>query len=50
MTDRQIATRLKVSPRTVATRLDRVREKLSIRSRPEIALWLEGQHSTGDDS
>ncbi|MDX3763769.1 helix-turn-helix transcriptional regulator [Streptomyces sp. AK02-04a] len=50
LTIRQIAARLKVSPRTVATRLDRVRDKLGIRSRAEIALWLAAQHTAGSDS
>ncbi|MFE7134156.1 LuxR C-terminal-related transcriptional regulator [Streptomyces sp. NPDC057638] len=38
LTNRQIAARLGLSPSTVATHLDRVRDKLGVRSRTQIAL------------
>lgn len=39
LTNRQIAERLGLSARTVATHLDKVRDKLGLRSRTQIALW-----------
>jgi len=46
LTDRQIGASLRVSPRTVATYLNRTRTKLGLRSRSEIAVWIVGQHIT----
>ncbi|MFI1888482.1 ATP-binding protein [Streptomyces jumonjinensis] len=40
LTNREIGTRLGVSASTVATHLDRVRDKLGLRSRTQIALWV----------
>ncbi|MFJ3306508.1 ATP-binding protein [Streptomyces sp. NPDC086549] len=39
LTNRQVAERLGLSARTVATHLDKVRDKLGLRSRTQIALW-----------
>ncbi|MET8248661.1 helix-turn-helix transcriptional regulator [Streptomyces sp. NPDC005202] len=39
LTNREIAGRLGLSARTVATHLDKVRDKLGLRSRTQIALW-----------
>ncbi|MFI2758851.1 ATP-binding protein [Streptomyces echinatus] len=39
LTNRQIADRLGLSVHTVATHLDRIRDKLGLRSRTQIALW-----------
>jgi DNA-binding CsgD family transcriptional regulator len=47
LTNRQIAERLGLSPRTVATHLDRVRDKLGLRSRTRIALWAAGRTRDG---
>jgi predicted ATPase/DNA-binding CsgD family transcriptional regulator len=46
LTNRQIAERLGLSARTVATHLDKVRDKLGLRSRTQIALWTAAR--TGD--
>lgn len=43
LTNRQIAARLHVSRSTVASHLDNVRDKLGMRSRTQIALWVTGQ-------
>ncbi|MGW1863881.1 response regulator transcription factor [Streptomyces collinus] len=40
LTNRQIAGQLGLSAHTVATHLDRVRDKLGLRSRTQIALWF----------
>ncbi|MGW1987580.1 ATP-binding protein [Streptomyces collinus] len=40
LTNRQIAGELGLSAHTVATHLDRVRDKLGLRSRTQIALWF----------
>ncbi|MET7699241.1 LuxR C-terminal-related transcriptional regulator [Streptomyces sp. NPDC005485] len=40
LTNRHIAERLGLSTRTVATHLDKVRDKLGLRSRTQIALWV----------
>ncbi|MFB9399096.1 response regulator transcription factor [Streptomyces echinatus] len=40
MTNPQIAGILGLSAHTVATHLDRVRDKLGLRSRTQIALWF----------
>jgi len=39
LTNQQIANRLGVSVRTVASRLQRLREKLGLQSREDIAAW-----------
>jgi DNA-binding CsgD family transcriptional regulator len=48
LTNRQIAARLGLSERTVATHLDKVRDKLGLRSRTRIALWVAAR--TRDNS
>ncbi|GLF93805.1 ATP-binding protein [Streptomyces yaizuensis] len=40
LTNREIAGRLGISPSTVATHLNHIRDKLGIRSRTRIALWV----------
>jgi non-specific serine/threonine protein kinase len=40
MTNDQIATRLRLSKRTVDAHLEHIRTKLGVRSRVEIATWL----------
>jgi predicted ATPase/DNA-binding CsgD family transcriptional regulator len=40
LTNKQIGRRLHVSARTVATHLERIRDKLGIRSRPALAAWF----------
>ena len=39
MTNRQIGERLFISLRTVESHVDRIRNKLSVRSRTEVATW-----------
>ncbi|MEU6273786.1 LuxR C-terminal-related transcriptional regulator [Streptomyces populi] len=46
LTNRQIAERLGLSPHTVATHLDRIRDKLGLRSRTRIALWAAARASS----
>ncbi|MFI5683100.1 ATP-binding protein [Streptomyces sp. NPDC051636] len=41
LTNRQIAEKLDLSPHTVATHLDNIRDKLGLRSRTQIALWAD---------
>lgn len=49
LTNRQIAHRLSLSMRTVATHLDKVRDKLGMRSRTQIAVWVaDGTGERGD--
>ncbi|MCF3130345.1 LuxR family transcriptional regulator [Streptomyces olivochromogenes] len=43
LTNRHIAERLGLSPHTVATHLNKVRDKLGLRSRTQIALWVAGR-------
>ncbi|MEU6772418.1 LuxR C-terminal-related transcriptional regulator [Streptomyces sp. NPDC046759] len=47
LTNRQIAERLGLSPHTVATHLDKVRDKLGLRSRTQIALWVAARTKAG---
>lgn len=47
LTNRQIAERLGLSARTVATHLDKVRDKLGMRSRTQIALWVAARTRAG---
>ncbi|MFF3934645.1 ATP-binding protein [Streptomyces phaeofaciens] len=47
LTNHQIAERLGLSPRTVATHLDKVRDKLGLRSRTRIALWAASRTRSG---
>ncbi|MEU8032686.1 LuxR C-terminal-related transcriptional regulator [Streptomyces sp. NPDC049099] len=47
LTNRQIAERLSLSIHTVATHLDRIRDKLGLRSRTQIALWAAARTSDG---
>ncbi|MFG2948306.1 ATP-binding protein [Streptomyces adustus] len=47
LTNRQIAERLGLSPHTVATHLDKIRDKLGLRSRTRIALWAAAQTGSG---
>ncbi|MET7615681.1 LuxR C-terminal-related transcriptional regulator [Streptomyces sp. NPDC005408] len=42
LTNREIAARLDLSASTVSTHLDNVRDKLGMRSRTQIALWMAG--------
>ena len=50
LTNRQIAERLGLSIHTVATHLDKVRDKLGLRSRTRIALWVAARAKAGDTS
>lgn len=50
LTNRQIADRLDLSIRTVATHLDKVRDKLGMRSRTQIALWVAARTKDGRTS
>jgi predicted ATPase/DNA-binding CsgD family transcriptional regulator len=43
LTNRAIATRLGISPRTIDTHLDNIRAKLGLRSRAQIAAWAATQ-------
>ncbi|MFK4222590.1 ATP-binding protein [Streptomyces sp. NPDC019890] len=43
LTNREIAARLDLSASTVSTHLDNVRDKLGMRSRTQIALWVAGR-------
>ncbi|MFF4229894.1 ATP-binding protein [Streptomyces sp. NPDC001820] len=47
LTNREIAARLDLSVSTVATHLDKVRDKLGMRSRTRIALWVAGRERRG---
>ncbi|MGW7048681.1 ATP-binding protein [Streptomyces avermitilis] len=47
LTNRQIGDRLGLSARTVATHLDKVRDKLGMRSRTQIALWVAARPKGG---
>lgn len=47
LTNRQIADRLGLSVHTVATHLDRIRDKLGLRSRTRIALWAAARAEDG---
>jgi predicted ATPase/DNA-binding CsgD family transcriptional regulator len=50
LTNRQIAERLRLSTHTVATHLDKVRDKLGMRSRTQIALWVAARTKAGHAS
>lgn len=43
MTNRAIAGRLAISPRTVDAHLQHIRDKLGLRSRPQVAVWAAEQ-------
>jgi DNA-binding NarL/FixJ family response regulator len=47
LTNRQIAHRLALSVHTVATHLDKIRDKLGLRSRTQIALWVTARRPVG---
>ncbi|MEV6833061.1 LuxR C-terminal-related transcriptional regulator [Streptomyces sp. NPDC051133] len=47
LTNRQIASRLGLSVHTVATHLDKIRDKLGLRSRTQIALWAAARDEDG---
>ncbi|MFJ7150157.1 ATP-binding protein [Streptomyces sp. NPDC100445] len=47
LTNRQIAESLGLSTHTVATHLDKVRDKLGMRSRTQIALWVAARTKAG---
>ena len=40
MTNRQIAARLVISPRTAGAHLERVMHKLGVHSRAEVSAWM----------
>ncbi len=46
LTNREIARRLHISVRTVDAHLDRIRGKLDVRSRVQIAMWITGRKGT----
>src|SRR5205085_11169656 len=48
LTNRQIAERLGIGERTVEGHLERVRSKLGMHSRTEIAVWIVGQDGGPD--
>ncbi|NUP44861.1 MAG: helix-turn-helix transcriptional regulator [Streptomyces sp.] len=50
LTNRQIAEHLGLSIHTVATHLDKVRDKLGLRSRTRIALWVAARTKAEDTS
>ena len=50
LTNRQIAEELGLSVHTVSTHLDKVRDKLGLRSRTQIALWVAARSTAGDTS
>jgi non-specific serine/threonine protein kinase len=50
LTNRHIADRLGLSIREVATHLDKVRDKLGVRSRTQIALWVAARAGDGRTS
>ncbi|MFJ7073665.1 ATP-binding protein [Streptomyces sp. NPDC098781] len=43
LTNAQVAVRLELSPRTVEAHLDHIRDKLGVRSRTRIAVWVADQ-------
>ncbi|MEV7003554.1 LuxR C-terminal-related transcriptional regulator [Streptomyces sp. NPDC093982] len=47
LTNAQVAVRLGLSPRTVEAHLDRIRDKLGVRSRTRIAVWLADRAAAG---
>ncbi len=47
LTNRQIADRLGLSIHTVATHLDKIRDKLGLRSRTQIAVWAAARTDGG---
>lgn len=47
LTNAQVAVRLGLSPRTVEAHLDHIRDKLGVRSRTRIAVWLADQAAAG---
>ena len=48
LTNREIATKLFLSERTVDGHLEHVREKLSVNTRAQIAAWVVRQDATAD--
>jgi len=44
LTNRQIADQLVIAERTVEGHLERIRGKLGLRSRTQIAVWVVGRH------
>jgi DNA-binding CsgD family transcriptional regulator len=47
-TNREIAERLFISPRTVESHLDHVKSKLGLSRRPHIVAWALRQHPAGE--
>lgn len=47
LTNAQVAARLGLSPRTVEAHLDHIRDKLGVRSRTRIAVWLADRAAAG---
>ena len=48
MTNREIAQRLFIAERTAEGHVERIRNKLSVRSRTEVAAWAVEQRLQGD--
>jgi DNA-binding CsgD family transcriptional regulator len=46
LTNRQIADRLTLSERTVDGHVERIRNRLSVRARAQIAAWFVAQRAT----
>jgi len=49
LTDKEIAARLRISPRTAENHVQRIREKLGLRSRAQIARWFAEVNLSGAD-
>jgi non-specific serine/threonine protein kinase len=45
LTDRQIAARLVISPRTAESHVEQILARLGVRSRAEIAAWTAARHA-----
>jgi non-specific serine/threonine protein kinase len=47
LTDRQIAARLVISPRTAESHVEQILTRLGVRSRAEIAAWTAARAAAG---